>query len=121
MIELVLNKLGVVIAKPEQRSQFQCVAQALGLYHYECMITFINPKLNSKGWTVDHIEVDHLIQQYFDQDNIPSCERMVIGAAEMIAREVEKINMPAASVYVRISNIPSGSQGFFEATWVNAH
>jgi len=117
MHKMTLTRAGVIIVKPEQGTKCQCVVENHTTYYYKSIITFIDPKLDEKGFVIDHGELSTIISDFYRDKKIPSCELMVQQLAEMVSDLLVDRNMKPESVFMEITNIPDGSQGYLNTTY----
>lgn len=117
MHKMTLNRNGVIRVRKDQATNCQCVIEGQTTYYYKSVMTFLDPLLDKRGFLADHAEVDLLIVDFYKDRPVPSCELMVRELAEFVADWLKAQGMPAVSVFMQITNIPDGSQGYINTTY----
>jgi len=101
---IIIRRSGVI--KPSKSTQNQCANTGKKYYKYNVSLAFENPKLDNKGFVVDHNKIDEIVKSLPSKG---SCEQVADAIQKTLKAELSFTGLKAISIEIKPDEITVAS------------
>lgn len=114
MAQLIIRRIGTFKIRHSQFSENQCTQVGQLDYQYKVKCKIQDPVFDNKGFVFDHNKLDGIVQDFFAEQTMLSCEHMIINLADHI---VVKLNI-RQMISLRVTLTPLVVNPVAKATYI---